>query len=780
MSIRLRDRVKQGTLSTGTGTISFSTSFSSFQDFSGVLSDGDSTYYVIEDGTDFEVGQGTYSGNTLSRDEVFSSSNSNLLLSLVGSNTVFITYPAERSVHLNDSGNVTGIESIDFKLGVTPTYSEGRVFYDNVNHSLAVYNDEADITLQVGQEEYLRVRNRSGSQISNGQAVKIEGSQGTNATVELAIATDFNSSNVIGLATHNIENNSFGYITTFGLVNDIDTSDFTEGSELYLSPILSGGLTGVAPVAPFYQTPIGVCVRSHPSVGTILVQPRSARLGGFDVKNLGNIQNSGVPFISEISESSGAILDTNTGFYYSVSTDTLNAVNLDVAGTVTANSFVGNGSGLTGVPASNPFNQDLNTDDQVAFDQVTTEFLVRKTGGASYYYSSGEVGDVDTSFIAISGNKIEWERTGSTAFPTDLTFGIQGVAKPKVVFDGVNGTITFKTNGADRLKLNNTGQANFAAGIKFVSDNTYGIGSNTQRASTIHSNFSNFNNINIQSGQFQFIKSGTTIDGEWFDFKFANLNNQWEMRPKKAGSGNFQDFTILASKFQNTYIKYVSGGSTLALGYGDDSDPNNHSLLLTSNQVRFGKTTLPTSNGIANGMTLGSNSLRFPKFYATSGDFFHGKFEANLGVAESGVFKIYASGNDGDVNTRYFQAAGIGSGIFLGSYKTGPSGRIASDLYLQHDELNRIAITPDSVVAYIDVVPSLDSVWGLGKTDARFSNVISVSGDFSDDLTVGGDVVIAGDLILTGIPYSDPSNSGQVWQSGTYLQISLGPVAPPP
>ncbi len=43
MSIRLRDRVKQGTVSTGTGTISFSTSFSSFQDFSGVLSDGDST-----------------------------------------------------------------------------------------------------------------------------------------------------------------------------------------------------------------------------------------------------------------------------------------------------------------------------------------------------------------------------------------------------------------------------------------------------------------------------------------------------------------------------------------------------------------------------------------------------------------------------------------------------------------------------------------------------------------------------------------------------------------
>ena len=328
MPIRLRDRVKQGTVSAGTGTVTLSTSFGSFQDFSDVLSDGDTTYYAIENTTDFEVGEGTYSGNTLSRDQVFSSSNGDSLVSLAGTSTVFITYPASKSVHLNGSGNVTGIESMDFKLGVTPEYAEGRVFYDNVSHALAVYNDEADITLQVGQEEYLRVRNNSGPTILNGEVVRIVGSQGTNPIVELAIATDFNSSNVVGLATHDIENNSFGYVTTFGLVNDVDTSDFAEGSELYLSPTVSGGLTGVAPSSPFYQSPIGVCIRSHPSVGTVLVQPRATKLGGFDVKNLGDIQNSGIPFISEISESSGAILATNTGFYYSVSTDTLHVPSL--------------------------------------------------------------------------------------------------------------------------------------------------------------------------------------------------------------------------------------------------------------------------------------------------------------------------------------------------------------------------------------------------------------------------------------------------------------------
>ena len=89
MAIRLRDRVKQGTVSTGTGTITLSTSFVTFQDFSDVLSDGDTTYYTIENSNDFEVGEGTYSGNTLSRDQVFSSSNTGSLISLAGSSTDF-------------------------------------------------------------------------------------------------------------------------------------------------------------------------------------------------------------------------------------------------------------------------------------------------------------------------------------------------------------------------------------------------------------------------------------------------------------------------------------------------------------------------------------------------------------------------------------------------------------------------------------------------------------------------------------------------------------------
>ena len=68
------------------------------------------------EGNEFEVGIGTYtsSGDTLSRDQVFASSNSGSKITLAGSATVFITYPADKTV-AKTSGNYVGI-------GIDPEY----------------------------------------------------------------------------------------------------------------------------------------------------------------------------------------------------------------------------------------------------------------------------------------------------------------------------------------------------------------------------------------------------------------------------------------------------------------------------------------------------------------------------------------------------------------------------------------------------------------------------------------------------------------------------------
>ena len=121
------------------------------------------------------------------------------------------------------NNNITASSGLFDSLDMTPlaeasypAHQEGVAFYDVDNHTLSLYNDEADVTLQLGQEEFLRVRNNTGATITNGAAVLITGSHGNAApTISGAIATSESASQIVGLATHDIEDNSFGYVTTW-------------------------------------------------------------------------------------------------------------------------------------------------------------------------------------------------------------------------------------------------------------------------------------------------------------------------------------------------------------------------------------------------------------------------------------------------------------------------------------------------------------------------------------------------------------------------------------
>jgi hypothetical protein len=102
MPLVLKDRVKESSTTTGTGTLTLGGAASGFQSFA-VIGNGNTTYYAIVDSASgaFEVGFGTYtsSGTTLSRDTVLESSNAGALVDFAaGSKDVFVTYPAERAV----------------------------------------------------------------------------------------------------------------------------------------------------------------------------------------------------------------------------------------------------------------------------------------------------------------------------------------------------------------------------------------------------------------------------------------------------------------------------------------------------------------------------------------------------------------------------------------------------------------------------------------------------------------------------------------------------------
>ena len=125
MVLKLEDRIQQGTNTTGSGSIvslDVSYSGSGFQDFS-VLGSGTQTYYAIQEGSLWEVGIGTYSSNSLSRDTVLDSSSAGSKITLNGNALVFCTYPASKAVfgdienNVNVTGLVVGITGVKFNDG---------------------------------------------------------------------------------------------------------------------------------------------------------------------------------------------------------------------------------------------------------------------------------------------------------------------------------------------------------------------------------------------------------------------------------------------------------------------------------------------------------------------------------------------------------------------------------------------------------------------------------------------------------------------------------------
>ena len=120
MALVLKDRVKETTTTTGTGTYTLAGAVAGFEAFSSV-GDGNTTYYACTDGTDFEVGIGTYtsSGTTLARTTILQSSNSDSAVSWSsGTRTIFCTQPADKAV-FKDGDDVVRTEVIEPASGIT-------------------------------------------------------------------------------------------------------------------------------------------------------------------------------------------------------------------------------------------------------------------------------------------------------------------------------------------------------------------------------------------------------------------------------------------------------------------------------------------------------------------------------------------------------------------------------------------------------------------------------------------------------------------------------------
>jgi len=121
MALVLADRVQETTNTTGTGTLTLAGAVSGYQSFA-AIGNANTTYYTIVSGTDWENGIGTYTsaGTTLARTTILSSSNSNNAITVAAGASVFVTYPAERSINLDGTGNLAQAVTAGLGTGRLP------------------------------------------------------------------------------------------------------------------------------------------------------------------------------------------------------------------------------------------------------------------------------------------------------------------------------------------------------------------------------------------------------------------------------------------------------------------------------------------------------------------------------------------------------------------------------------------------------------------------------------------------------------------------------------
>jgi hypothetical protein len=210
-------------------------------------------------------------------------------------------------------GTVTGdtiftsgltVNTVDFNTTATTINSIGRLRWNDTDGTLDLGLKGGNVTLQIGQEQIVRVVNKTSSNLLESQyrvvrirSVSEGGSQGQRLAVVLAQANnDDNSVDTIGVVTENIDNNQEGFITTNGLVRDINTSGslqgetWLDGDLLYLSPNTPGFLTKVKPIAPQHTVVMGYVVYAHNINGKIFVKIDN----GYELDELHNVKITSV------------------------------------------------------------------------------------------------------------------------------------------------------------------------------------------------------------------------------------------------------------------------------------------------------------------------------------------------------------------------------------------------------------------------------------------------------------------------------------------------------
>jgi hypothetical protein len=267
---------------------------------------GDSWYkndtgeFYVYDGTYWVEVNGVIENPPISQEEV-QDYIAPLFTSASNTNVTAFYDDINNVINLNTSGSLVSVDSIVYPdyitFDTTPeTSSEetGTLSWDVDFETLKLQMN--DVSLQIGQEHVIRVKNNSNSvAIPDRTAVMFAGATGDTVKVSPAVSTSASEPELlVGITTQEISADGFGFVTQFGFINNVNTASWSLGDLLYVDPATPGLLTNVKPTAPNWTFPVAAVTRVHASSGRILSRaiPGQHLHDIVDVLISGSVQNN--------------------------------------------------------------------------------------------------------------------------------------------------------------------------------------------------------------------------------------------------------------------------------------------------------------------------------------------------------------------------------------------------------------------------------------------------------------------------------------------------------
>lgn len=182
------------------------------------------------------------------------------------------------------TGGVSTVDYVDIDMTATPATAAGRMRWNAARGVPTFGLVGGNVELELGEGAQI-CHNAEATPLLEGEVVYLSGAQGDKPSVRRAYNTgESTSSNTFGVVTEVIAANGAGFVTTFGIVNGLDTSAIAAGTAVWLGAT-PGEYTVTKPSAPAHTVFVGIVSRSNPGNGAIFVNPQN----GYELDELHDV-----------------------------------------------------------------------------------------------------------------------------------------------------------------------------------------------------------------------------------------------------------------------------------------------------------------------------------------------------------------------------------------------------------------------------------------------------------------------------------------------------------